>query len=78
MPHCHRRGCSRQDLMPVLTDIHSRNIVGYSSSSRMTRLWCSECIEREGFEYACYVGDVITREWKSRYLDLGLDLSREN
>lgn len=71
MPYCYRRGCLRPDLMPVLTDIHSRNIVGADSSSRMTRLWCSSCLELEGFEYACYVGDLITREWNFRYQNIG-------
>lgn len=63
-PYCYRRGCFRQDLMPVLMAKHSRDVAGPNPSSRMTRLWCSDCLEREGYEYAGYVGDVITRAWK--------------
>ena len=78
MPYCDRRGCLRPDLMPVLMGVHSRRLVGNNPSSRITLLWCSECIEREGHEYACYVGDVISREWSSNYLDLGsLGIQRE-
>ena len=65
-PTCHECKRLRLDLMPVLMDKWSRHIVGACPSSRMTRMWCSECLERQRHPYVEYVGAFIERAWRRR------------
>lgn len=67
-PSCHRCGRFTKALMPVLVNKRSRQRVKEVAKGIMSRLWCRDCVEKDGGTYDSTIELAITEGLRSRQL----------
>ena len=56
---CYRCKEISYELMPLLMGTHSKRVANHPIEGRMTRLFCAECITRQGLDFEPYLAFLL-------------------